>query len=418
MTWVTVTIVALPLSIMAWWSITTKRPTLFLVAAGLLLGTALPLIAYAIQGDATAGADLQAYRSGVKWLCLISTLAFALGYTLSSLWPRACSDQSWPIAAEDTLAEHVNAATLVVTLGLASTLPGGIVGLALAGFERIPVDNFRFSLTYASACVLSFTVLVTLITRMQRNMPAPWLSMILLLGLFWILGGRAQFFVTLGSLALCFLGYGKGRLLPLMMGAGLFALVAVLTLHFRLSLQGSDVTLLETLKESLAQLSLLDGYAIALRYVEVFGVHPGLYLETLQQIIPRAIDPEKPEQLSALLRHMVSGDDLGGLTITVFGEFFVVGGFPALAVLGVGFGLSVGALDVAFQQLKAYAPSVQAALVLMIPMLGAFVLKAGFDNAIFRLDIIAACMVVAWLAASLRQRAAPRLLPPSARLLG
>src|SRR5690606_19460178 len=106
------------------------------------------------------------------------------GYTLSSLWPRACSVQSRAIAADGTLAEHLNAAALVIALGLASTLPGGIAGLALAGFERIPFDNFRFSLTYASACVLSFTVLVTLITRMQRNMPAPWLSMILLLGLF------------------------------------------------------------------------------------------------------------------------------------------------------------------------------------------------------------------------------------------
>src|SRR5690606_42051104 len=109
---------------------------------------------------------------------------------------------------------------------------------AMAGFERVPVDDLRFSLAYAAACVLSCTVIALAISRLNRAQRPPFVSIGLVIMLFWILGGRAQLFVVLTSIAICYLAYGKLRFRAVLLGALGFAVLAVLTLHFRLILQG------------------------------------------------------------------------------------------------------------------------------------------------------------------------------------
>lgn len=358
------------------------RPSLVLLGAAIALSHGLPL-ALADPHDGTATAA--AFAGEAVLIAGLASLAWLLGYWLLA---RPVGDLNRPLAApaSDILPVH-----LAVLLGMSLLIclaPGGPLGFAQAGFLRLPVETALFSLTYAFACLGAFTTLLLCLQRVANGGPPPWLSMAFVLLVFWISGGRVQLAITGLSFALVYLAHGRISLHRLLLPGLALAVLVAQTLAFRLTLQGEETDLLGALPMALRQISLLDGYALSARYVAEAGFHPGQYWDVMQQVVPRALFPEKPLQLSRELRLMEARDGLGGLTPGFAGEAFTAGGLVWLCAASLAFGGALALLDNAYGALGALSPLRQALVVALIPLLAIFVLRCGFDTAIFRFAIL------------------------------
>jgi hypothetical protein len=342
-----------------------------------MLFHALPMLL--MEPDAM-DATLRAYLDAAITIAGMASFAWFIGYWLVARPARIAS----PLAQTVPVSQGFHRLVLLALLGLLALAPGGPLGFAQAGFLRLPVDSFLFSLTYALACLAAFTTAHIASTQQ----PPPWFSMGLVLLVFWILGGRTQFAITAIAFGLVLLGQGRIRLRQLLLPALATGLLAALTLSFRLTMQGAATDLVAALRLTLSQLSLLEGYALAARFVDEAGYQAGHYWATLQQLLPRALFPEKPQQLSRALRLMVARDTLGGLTPGLAGEAFAVGGHICVAAIGIAFGSALALLDNAYRQLGSLRPMPQALVVSLIPLLGLFMLRGGFDTTIFRLAIV------------------------------
>ena len=387
-------------SLSLFWSLGQQRPGLALLSAGILLFHALPMLL--IEPDAM-DATLRAYLDAATTIAGIASFAWFIGYWLVA----RPAQKPPPMPQAAPVSQGFHRLVLLALLGLLALAPGGPLGFAQAGFLRLPVDSLLFSLTYALACLAAFTT-----AHIAGSHPSPpWLSMGLVLLVFWVLGGRTQFAITAIAFGLVFLGQGRIRLHQLILPALATALLAALTLSFRLTMQGVATDLVAALRLTLSQLSLLEGYALAARFVDEAGYHAGHYLATLQQLLPRALFPEKPLQLSRALRLMAARDTLGGLTPGLAGEAFAVGGHICVAAIGIAFGSALALLDNAYRHLGSLRPILQALVVSLIPLLALFMLRGGFDTAIFRLAIVllAAATGLTWRAT--HAPPLPRALP-------
>jgi len=366
-----------------------RRPALLLIGAAILVSHALPV---ALFDGHEHSATMAAYRADVVRMTALSSLAWLLGYWL--LARRGAAVQADHTAVPDFLPWHVVVVVaLVVLIGIA---PGGPIGFAQAGFLRLPVETPLFSLTYAMACLCALTTSLMCLRQIENGGHAPWFSISFILAVFWLLGGRTQLVITGLSFALVYLAHGRMPLRRLVLPGLIIALLAAQTLSFRLSLQGQETDLIASLPMTLAQMSLLEGYALSARYAADMGLHPGHYWDVVQQIMPRTIFPEKPMQLSRELPLMEARDTLGGLTPGLVGEAFAAGGHLWVCAMGVVFGGVLALLDNAYASLKAHSAVAQALVVALIPLLGIFVLRGGFDTGIFRLAVLlAGCSLLA-----------------------
>jgi hypothetical protein len=366
-----------------WIGVSTRRPALILLAAAVLVSHAAPLAA------PQTAATLAAYGDTVAMIGLLASLAWLLGYWLMA---REASDAP-PLVTTIAAPGQFHFAMLAFLAILLALAPGGIVGFAEAGFLRLPVESLLFSLTYATACLAAFTTTMLCIAAAANRARAPYFSIAAVLLVFWLLGGRVQLVITALSFALAFLAHGRVRAGRLILPGLLVLALAVLTLTFRLNLQGEAIDPLEAAGLMARQLSLLEGYALAARFVDEAGTQAGHYWQTAQQILPRAFFPDKPPQLSRALRFMEARDTLGGLTPGLAGEAFVSGGLIAVVAIGLAFGAALAALDNCWLRLATLSPLSQSLVACLLPLLAIFVIRGGFDTAIFRLDIL----VLAWL---------------------
>ncbi|KFL32802.1 hypothetical protein JP75_01240 [Devosia riboflavina] len=376
------------------------RPSLILLSMAILLFHALPL---ALLDPDAMSATLQAQIGTATAIAGLSSLAWYAGYWLFSRSSAASAPLEGGVSAGPKL---FHALVLLTLLGLITAAPGGLFGFAQAGFLRLPVDSFLFSLTYACACLAAFTTALRCAHAASGRSALPWLSMALVLLVFWLLGGRTQFAITGITFGLILLAHRRLGLSDLVLPAIVAAILLTLTLSFRLTLQGEATDLSGSVRLTLSQLSLLESYALAARLVEEAGYQAGHYWQVLQQLFPRALFPEKPLQLSRALRLMEARDGLGGLTPGLAGEAFVAGGFIGVVAIGIAFGGALALLDNAYRALGRLQPLMQALVASLIPLLAIFTLRGGFDTTIFRLVILvlAASIGSLWHAAH-----APRL---------
>lgn len=359
------------------------RPGLILLSLAILLFHALPLAW--LDPDALS-ATLRAQIGPATAIAGLASLAWYAGYWLFARAPPASIQPAEIIVSAAPRRFH--ALMMAALLGLVVAAPGGLVGFAQTGFLRLPVDSFLFSLTYAFACLAAFTTAIFCVHAVTSRSSPPWFSMGAVLLVFWVLGGRTQFAITAIAFSLVFLAHRRVRLRSLMLPALVAALLGMLTLIFRLTLQGEATDLPDAVRLTLSQLSLLESYALSARFVEEAGYQGGHYWEVFQQMFPRALFPEKPQQLSRALRLMEARDGLGGLTPGLAGEAFVAGGLIGVAAIGIAFGGVLALLDNAYRALAQQRPLMQALIVSLIPLLAIFALRGGFDTTIFRLIIL------------------------------
>ncbi|MBN9334331.1 hypothetical protein [Devosia sp.] len=357
------------------------RPGLVFVSGGIVLFHALPL---ALFDETAASATLVAYRDTAIAIAVIIGPAFYLGYWALARAPTP----SPPPERVSTPPRRIHGLLLLILAGLIAVSPGGLPGFAEAGFLRVPVESPLHSTIYALACVAAFTTTIQSVHAAAGRTAQPWLSMAIVLLVFWMLGGRTQFVITGIAFGLVLLSHRRlgmrGLLMPIL-AAGLLSLM---TLSFRLSLQGQTTDLAATTLMSLSQLSLLEGYALAARIVDEAGHQVGHYWTTALQLLPRALFPEKPLQLSRALRFMAARDTLGGLTPGLAGEAFAAGGLIWVAATGIAFGGTLAVVDNAYRRLPQLGLVSQALVVCLLPLLAIFVMRGGLDTTIFRLAIL------------------------------
>lgn len=359
------------------------RPGLILLSMAILLFHAIPLAS--LDPD-TMPATLRAQIGTAATIAGLASLAWYAGYWL---FARSSPASTHPAEVSVSAApRRFHTLVLMTLLGLITAAPGGLFGFAQTGFLRLPVDSFLFSLTYALACLAAFTTAILCVYAAASRSAPPWFSMGVVLLVFWLLGGRTQFVITAMAFGLVFLAHRRVRLRGLLLPAMVAALLVTLTLSFRLTLQGEATDIASALRLTLSQLSLLESYALAARFVEDAGYQGAHYWQVLQQLFPRALFPEKPMQLSRALRLMEARDGLGGLTPGLAGEAFAAGGLVCVAAIGIAFGGALALLDNAYRGLARLQPLMQALIVSLIPLLAIFALRGGFDTAIFRLAIL------------------------------
>lgn len=359
------------------------RPGLVFLSLSIALFHAVPLVW--LDPEAMS-ATLRAQNNKATSIAMLSSLAWYVGYWLLVRLPVAnLQAMGAPVVAP---ARWLHAAVMIVLVALVTAAPGGLIGFAQTGFLRLPADSVLFSLTYAFACLAAFTTTILCVYAATRRSAAPWLSIATVLLVFWLFGGRTQFVITAIAFALVFLAHGRMRLRSLALPTLAAATLAVLTLSFRLTLQGEATDLAGSIRLTLSQFSLLESYALASRFVEEAGHQGGQYWQALQQLFPRALFPEKPPQLSRALRLMEARDGLGGLTPGLAGEAFAAAGLIGVVAIGIAFGASLAVLDNAYRALAKLAPLTQALTVCLIPLLALFTLRGGFDTTIFRLAIL------------------------------
>lgn len=357
------------------------RPGLVFVSGGMLLFHALPI---ALFDETSASATLSAYSDTAIAIAVIAGPAFYLGY-----WVFARAPSASPSAERlDAPPRLIHGLLLIILAGLIAISPGGPLGFAEAGLLRVPVESPLHSTIYALACVVAFTTAILSAHAAAERSGQPWLSMAIVLLVFWMLGGRTQFAITGIAFCLVLLRHGQLRMRGLLVPILVTGLLSLMTLSFRLSLQGQTTDLAATISMTLSQLSLLEGYALAARFVDEAGHQVGHYWATAMQLLPRAIFPEKPLQLSRELRFMAARDTLGGLTPGLAGEAFAAGGLIWVAAIGIAFGGVLALVDNAYRRLCELAPVSQALVVSLLPLLAIFVMRGGLDTAIFRLAIL------------------------------
>ncbi|MGV3575256.1 MAG: hypothetical protein ACO1O4_09005 [Devosia sp.] len=365
------------------------RPGLLFLSIAVLLFHALPLVM--VDADAMS-ATQRAQIGTATTIAVLSSFAWYAGYWLFAR--TATGIASAPELAISAPPRRFHTMIILALFGLIAATPGGLMGFAQTGFLRLPVDSFLFSVTYACACLAAFTTSLFCVHAAAGRSATPWFSIVAVLLVFWLLGGRGQFAITAISFGLIFLAHRRVRLRSLVLPAIVAALLVTLTLQFRLALQGETTDLGSAIQLTLSQLSLLESYALAARFVEETGYHGAHYWQVLQQIFPRALFPDKPLQLSRELRLMEARDRLGGLTPGVAGEAFVTAGLIGVVAVGIAFGGALAIADNAYRSLVRLSPLTQVLVVSLIPLLAIFALRGGFDTAIFRLTIVVLAVAI------------------------
>lgn len=379
-----------------WLGLGKKRPGLVFLAGALLAAHVLPLLAHELKLSPPLSATLVAQLGDARAIAILASFAWLAGYCL--LAQKAPGSGTAPELLPVADLSWLHRSILAIMFALLVFAPGGIAGFAQTGFLRLPAESTLFSITYATACLAAVSTTFVSVAAARKGTAPPFFSIMMVLATFWILGGRTQFLVTLVSFCLVFLAYDRVRLrglaLPFLAAGGL----SILTLLFRLNLQGREIDFAGAMMMMAGELSLLDSYAVAARLVDEHGHRAGHYWQTLQQVVPRALVPDKPLQLSRDLRTLVMRDRLGGMTPGLAGEAFVAGGHLAVAAIGLAFGGVLAALDNLYLRLHSLPAHVQTLTLCLLPFLAIFTLRGGLDTAIFRLAIVLAS---AWLLAVL-----------------
>ncbi len=287
--------------------------------------------------------------------------------------------------------ELMSAALSIIIVTLILVQPGGLTGFIRSNLERVPTENAFSSAIYVCAVFYCYLVCALLICSAVRSRKLPKFHMLASALLFWGQGGRVQFAAVLITFALVMIRYERLRSFRAVLLAvpALAAMNAILI--FRLLLQGGAKSgNATTLGSTVDQLSMIGTYDLAIQYVHRFGNQWFLYLDMILQLIPRAVYPSKPLQISKIFREVFFGDSLGGIPPGLWGEFYIIGGTVGVLILGTLFGMLLKFLDLSIRTAAGRSAPMQTLVFSLVPVLGIFAPRGGFDNSIFRIAVILA----------------------------
>lgn len=381
-----------------------RRPALALVTFFLIASHLCPLLVSWVTSHVLGVSFSRTDRTTFTALNIaaIATITLAFGYRGTKAFlhrdlhqgvanlPAQSTARPPPASLATAQAAQVaHLASVALVSALIMLQPLGPLGFAKLAMTRVPVEGFIFSIIYVAACVNALTCCAWLTISLRLGKPIPWLSIMLSTLIFFALGGRVQLVITALAYVLAYAAHRHVRTAPLILLLVVLGVLFNTTLLIRLTLQGAlGLSYAETLTLNLVQASALDGYAFADRYVREIGHKPFLYVDSLRLLTPRVLDPDKPEQLSRLMRLMVARDRLGGLTNGVFGEFYVIGGYVVVAVGSFLYGSALALLDWSFHRGRSLNAATSALVFIMIPILTLYVTRGGLDVAIFRIATV------------------------------
>lgn len=383
------------------WARPSGRPAFFIFSLFSLLSIVIPVMTYEITGSRevlASGIDsIYLIDESIK-IGLIGLVGVFFGYVFREIvWQTPTRLHGNPHLLNKKYFEFIrrlNIGIFGVIFLIYVVNPLGPVGFIEAGFRRLPLEGFIFSFLYSLNVVVSVTTLLIFVECQSRRVRPPYVQIIASVGLFWILGGRVQFIITLLPYLLALGAAGRLTAWKLALAIIFAGSLSVVTLLLRYQVQGTQsLSFSAALATFASQFELLSGYNIAASYTQVYGNDPLLYGKFLMQVIPRAIFPDKPEQLTSFLRYFIKGDDLGGLTVGLFGEFFVAFGFVGCAVCGAIYGYGLSKLDAVFRSQRIISAVTKAYCYVMIGIATAYVMRGGVDSSVFRLSIV----TVVWL---------------------
>ncbi len=144
-----------------------------------------------------------------------------------------------------------------------------------------------------------------------------------------------------------------------------------------------------TLELATTGLTFVDHIALAIDYSDWNGLTYGQsYLNAFALVIPRDFWPDKPLQLSILMREFYYGDTLGGAPPGLYGEALISGGIVGIVLIGIAFGLAVAKLDnINVRAGNAGSPIDIAFAGLFVPMVPYALIRGGFDIGFIRVGI-------------------------------
>ncbi|HUG46681.1 MAG TPA: hypothetical protein VMK31_09270 [Sphingomicrobium sp.] len=277
-------------------------------------------------------------------------------------------------------------ALIGVILALVTFPAGGPIAFLEINFVRvIPEHSTIATAIYLCAVICAVLATVQLVIDLQRGRHPRFVQLAVTSMIFWSMGGRLQFSVTVAAYALAMLRYrylSKKALWILVLAS---ALPVFATIYIRLSLQGRHTTLGESVTHTLDELSMLGSYNLAVQYVAEAGHQPLLWLSQLESLLPRAFNPDKPQQISRLFRQLFWGDELGGVPPALVGEFYIIGGLAFCMIGGLLLGHLLRRLDQLYRYPQGRSVVEQAAIFAFIPLVSFYLVRVGMDSSIFRI---------------------------------
>lgn len=379
-----------------------NAPAFFIIGVYLIASTVIPHLVYIFTNDPNvlaSNVQLASLDASID-IAYLPIFGFLSSYiALSMLFPQHQRRGNNLFLSRSQLGtiELINLAIFALILLLIVVNPLGPVGWVMSAFRRVPKEGFIFSLIYLLNVFSSYLTLLVFIERMNRGMRLPYATMFASCAVFWLSGGRVQFVVTVLPYLLTFLAFNRLNIAKLALSFLLVIALTGATLFLRLQIQGdTEQSAGNIVTRFASQMQLFSGYNLAADYVQVYGHDPLLYPKILTQIIPRAVYPDKPEQISSLMRYFYKGDDLGGITIGLFGEFYVMFGYIGCLLFGALFGAVVLLFDRWYRKGSKLPSTHRALLFSFISIFSIFALRGGMDNSIFRIDILLASFLFAY----------------------
>lgn len=375
-----------------------KLPTLLMFSGFSALAQGIPLAfgpLLHIFEYSQLGAAKSSYADDSVGIASISLLGTAIGYILSRArrsdtlrYNRSPATLKHQFSKEPSLNKAISYVLLLSILVAIMFYPDGPIGFVRKNLERVPIESSLNSLIYMLIITFGFVILACTIEALRSNRRLPRLSILISLMLFASIGGRVQFVIQLLTYLLAFRQFGRlTNNVRIIMIASFAVLASFTILYLRLSLQGANPTFDSMAETTFNQLSMLDAYNLAAQYVAQAGNHVALYVDAIQQLVPRAIFEDKPTQISKVFRYMFFLDQLGGIPPGLFGEFYIMGSYLGCLAWGVIFGVIMQRLDLLYGTPSSQTALGQALTASFIPIVAIFLPRGGLDNSVFRIAI-------------------------------
>jgi len=266
-------------------------------------------------------------------------------------------------------------------------------------FARVSNDNST-SLPYLlllSSFSSAFTILLFASiqesnNRLNRNLSLA--AIILFLSNSFLSGGRSIFLFNLIAV-----GYisreirifaAKNKFVFFACCSLSLVLISGFTIFLRYREQGArslfDLSLASAFYQGLTGLSYLEQFDIA-KYISDNNLIRDDFLDFLanlaSQFVPRYLWPDKPIQLSRVVRGVLFSDEAGGIPLGFFGELFLYGKIPLVIFGSFCYGFVINAIDTWIMSPR-YSFLSKSRAAIASPLFGYAFIRGGLDISMFR----------------------------------
>lgn len=302
----------------------------------------------------------------------------------------------------------VGSLTYVIAM---SALYGGVMEFASRAYQRVSFENSATNaLTVAYFLGYVFAVFAFTFSRRSGSSGAKALAILaitLATATSFLSGGRSLAIFCLFSIAYPYLTRMRPGKLVITGAVGLVivGLISYVMLNARYVSQNAMILQqqpdLGIVDMATTGLVFVDSVAAAIEYAQYHGYDYGqLYLNVLGQPIPRELWPDKPLQVSVLMRQFLYGDTSGGAPPGIIGESYIAFGlFGPLLLAPVYAWLMARVNRFARIMSVTRCPAASATAGILVPLVGFALVRGGFDIALVRVGIPAFwCICAYWMA--------------------